>query len=55
MKRRVERAKKLLSEPDLQLAEIAQLCGFADQSHFARVFSQFEGFSPGRWRRRHCG
>jgi AraC family transcriptional regulator len=52
-KRRVERAKALLREPDLQLAEIAQLCGFVDQSHFARVFSKFENFSPGRWRRRY--
>lgn len=51
MKRRVERAKELLREPGLQLAEIAQICGFVDQSHFARVFSRSEGCSPGRWRR----
>jgi AraC family transcriptional regulator len=51
MKRRVERAKNLLREPDLRLAEIAQTCGFADQSHFARVFLKREGCSPGRWRR----
>jgi AraC family transcriptional regulator len=55
IKRRVERAKELLREPDLRLAEIAQICGFADQSHFARVFSKFESFSPGRWRRLHRG
>ena len=51
MKRRIDRAKELLREPELQLAEIAQTCGFVDQSHFARVFSQREGCSPGRWRR----
>jgi AraC-like DNA-binding protein len=38
MKRRVVRAKGLLREPRLKLAEIAQICGFADQSHFTRVF-----------------
>jgi AraC family transcriptional regulator len=55
MRRRVERAKELLREPGLELAEIAQICGFVDQSHFARVFSKSEGWSPGRWRRlRHC-
>jgi len=55
MKRRVERAKELLREPDLELAEIAQTCGFVDQSHFARVFSKSENCSPGRWRRlRRC-
>jgi AraC family transcriptional regulator len=50
-RRRVERAKELLQDPGRALAEIAQLCGFADQSHFTRVFSRSEGYSPGRWRR----
>jgi len=50
-KRRVERAKALLDEPDLPLAEIAQVCGFVDQSHFTRVFFKSEGCNPGRWRR----
>jgi AraC family transcriptional regulator len=51
VKRRVERAKELLREPELQLAEVALNCGFVDQSHFARAFSRLEGCSPGRWRR----
>jgi AraC family transcriptional regulator len=50
-KRRVARAKALLDEPDVPLAEIAQACGFVDQSHFTRVFFKSEGCSPGRWRR----
>ena len=50
-KRRIERAKELLDDPDLKLTEIAQTCGFVDQSHFARVFSKSENCSPGRWRR----
>jgi AraC-like DNA-binding protein len=52
-KRRVERAKELLRDPGRELADIAQLCGFVDQSHFTRVFSRSEGYSPGRWRRLH--
>jgi AraC family transcriptional regulator len=52
-KRRVERAKELLQDPGLELADIAQACGFVDQSHFTRVFSRSEGYSPGRWRRFH--
>jgi AraC family transcriptional regulator len=52
-KQRVERAKELLQDPGRGLAEIAQLCGFVDQSHFTRVFSKSEGYSPGRWRRLH--
>lgn len=48
---RVDMARQLLSESDLPLADIAIQCGFADQSHFTRVFSARAGLSPGRWRR----
>jgi AraC family transcriptional regulator len=51
MKRRVERAKELLLVGKLELAEIAAVCGFFDQSHFNRVFAGFEGCAPGKWRR----
>jgi len=50
--RRLERAKMLLSLGSIELAEIAQACGFNDQSHFTRVFTISESISPGRWRRR---
>jgi AraC family transcriptional regulator len=52
-KQRVEHAKELLQDPSRELSDIAQLCGFVDQSHFTRVFSKSEGYSPGRWRRLH--
>jgi AraC-like DNA-binding protein len=48
---RIARAKQLLSETKLELAEIALACGFVDQSHFSRTFLKTEGCSPGRWRR----
>ena len=32
-------------------ADVALAAGFADQSHFARVFRQLVGVSPARWRR----
>jgi len=51
LKRRVERACKLLSDHAMPLADIALACGFADQSHFTRVFSAMLGVSPGAWRR----
>jgi AraC-like DNA-binding protein len=53
IRKRVERARRLLLGNGLGLAEIAQLCGFVDQSHFSRVFTKLEGESPGRWRQRH--
>ena len=51
MNYRVERAKHLLADSDLPLADIALACGFTDQSHLARVFSQLAGATPGAWRR----
>jgi AraC-like DNA-binding protein len=48
---RVEHAKDLLLASDLSLAQIAFACGFADQSHFSRVFAAWTRSPPGAWRR----
>jgi AraC-like DNA-binding protein len=48
---RVERAKQLLLNTDQPLCEIALVTGFADQSHFTRVFSGRIKASPAAWRR----
>jgi AraC family transcriptional regulator len=50
-KLRVERAKAMLAETKMSLAEIAGECGFADQSHFTRVFKKQAGVTPGAFRR----
>jgi AraC family transcriptional regulator len=51
MARRVERAKHLLGNRDLSLAEIALTCGFADQSHFTTCFRKVVGATPLKWRK----
>jgi AraC family transcriptional regulator len=48
---RVERARDLLLNTGMSLAEVALECGFSDQSHFTRVFSRVVGTSPGTWQR----
>jgi AraC family transcriptional regulator len=48
---RIERAQALLLGERVDLAAIAALCGFADQSHFNRVFARLVGDTPGNWRR----
>jgi AraC family transcriptional regulator len=49
--RRVERAKQLLQEGDLSLAEVAAAAGFADQSKLSHTFKRVVGVSPRQFRR----
>lgn len=48
---RISRAKKLLAETSLSLAEIAYKLGFASQSHFTTSFRQHTQFTPQQFRR----
>lgn len=48
---RVNTAKRMMSVRGLSLTEIAVAAGFANQSHFTRVFSALVGVSPAAWRR----
>jgi transcriptional regulator GlxA family with amidase domain len=52
---RVERAKDLLFNSSLSLSQIAYECGFSDQSHLTRVFSDSIGITPGAWRKARRG
>jgi AraC family transcriptional regulator len=48
---RVRAACHLLRSRDYPLAHIAVECGFADQSHFTRVFRKFTETTPAQFRR----
>jgi AraC-like DNA-binding protein/ligand-binding sensor protein len=47
---RVEKAAAMLAETELTLNEIASACGFEDQSWFSKIFKNFTGSSPGKYR-----
>lgn len=47
---RVQFACQQLADPDIPLSAIAAASGFADQSHFTRVFKQCTGMTPGAFR-----
>ena len=50
MDHRVRSAQRLLTDnPNESLAEVAALCGFADQSHFSRAFLKVVGLTPTAW------
>jgi AraC family transcriptional regulator len=48
--RRIDRAKKLLSETDLPIADIALRTGFASQSHFTTTFRRLVWTTPKSFR-----
>lgn len=47
---RLEHAAQLLVSTRLSVRAIAFECGYADLSHFYRLFKEAYGTSPGRWR-----
>lgn len=48
---RIARAKTLMLETGISLAQIALECGLADQAHLSRLFRRRVGISPSAWRR----
>ena len=49
---RIEKSRLLLADEGLGIVEIANLCGFEDQSYFTKVFRSYVGTTPGRYRER---
>jgi AraC family transcriptional regulator len=50
LEQRLARARELLRHSPQPLAAIADACGFADQSHFTKVFRKVQGETPGAFR-----
>jgi AraC-like DNA-binding protein len=51
IEQRLDHARSLLVSTAMTLVDIAYACGFADQTHFTRVFSRRMNASPMAWRR----
>lgn len=51
MRRRMEAAKALLQDSDLDIGQVALSIGLRSQSHFASIFQRHTGMSPTRFRR----
>ncbi len=50
MRLRMAYARDLLSDVNLQITEIARLCGYADVYYFSRLFKQEHGITPSGFR-----
>jgi len=51
---RIDLGARELAESQQSIAEIATRLGFADQSHFSRVFVKLIGLTPARYRKLHA-
>jgi len=52
---RFRAARTYLAQPDVAVAEVAYLLGFAEQSSFNRAFRRWSGQTPTQYRRRAAG
>jgi len=47
---RIEESKRLLEDDRIPLVDIADMCGFGDQSYFTKIFKRETGMPPNRYR-----
>ena len=52
LKVRIDAAARFLIESELSVTQIAQQCGFYDNSHFTRQFKSKMGISPNQFRKK---
>lgn len=50
LRRRIARARELIAGHPISLADIAAMCGFADQAHLTRLFARHVGVPPAAFR-----
>ena len=51
LNRRIERARRLLRETDMSIAQVGYCCGFSSQAHLTLAFRKICGLTPGGYRR----
>ena len=49
---RIEKAKSLMENPSLSIAEIAEMTGFTSQSYFSTAFKNYTGMTPSQFRQK---
>jgi AraC family transcriptional regulator, transcriptional activator of pobA len=54
IERRMAASRRLLTDTDLPVAEVARRVGIADPGYFSRLFRRTHGTSPRAWRERPC-
>lgn len=50
---RIQKARQMLAEGAMTMADISEVCGFSNPYHFSRAFRQHTGMSPSDYRASH--
>ncbi len=50
-KLRIDKAKKLLENPDAKVTEVTELVGFNNQTYFSTRFKEIVGITPSQYRK----
>ena len=50
MQKRMEAAKRLIEQTDLNMAEIAEKTGFYDMAHLSRAFKKIYSMAPTQYK-----
>ena len=51
---RMEKAKKMLTDPDIPIKAIAVECGYKNPKNFSTAFKKFTGKTPANYLSEHC-
>ena len=49
--KRMDEAKKLLSDTDLHIYQIAEKLGYRSKAYFSSAFQKYTGVTPNAWRK----
>ena len=53
IEKRMEEAKKLLSDPYVKVYEVAEKVGYKSKAHFSEIFKKYTGMTPKEFRQTH--
>ncbi|WP_341785725.1 response regulator transcription factor [Jeotgalibacillus salarius] len=52
-RKRIQKAKQLLLTTTMPVAEIAETAGYQTAKYFNKIFKEYEGLTPGKYRKNH--
>lgn len=55
LKKRIDESKKLLTNPEIKVYQVAELVGYESRTHFSDIFRRYTGVTPKEYQQAHSG